>query len=661
MPKKISFFDSNNGLLNTGSWWSGDSELLQTSDGGKSWQRKLWSGSNLLSYSFINKDIGWVVGGRNVLIGDLEVYKTTNSGSTWDKTEVWWNEYGARIYFVDELTGWITNGTRMRFTSDGGNTWVSQNCNGGNSIHFSTKTNGWAVGYGGSIYRYDTNKFLSLTSPVGNEHFSTTYNLPIKWQFNWVEKVRLDYTINEGITWVNLARNYPANDSTFNWRLNASLSSHCLVRIMDESDSSMFDISNPFFIDPVEVEENNSTLLSFLPFEDLRRIAISDKYAFITSEEKGFYVFNISNPKNPFFVTRFQTEGWAASTKYIDEKLYVAERSAGLTIYDVHDSKNIYLLGKFAISGSALEVIIVDSIAFVSDYYYGLRILNVKTPNEIYEISSIKGSSTFFVDYPFVYRIKVDLYPYVLKLEIIDVSNLSSPLIISSIDLPPASGEIYNITANQNLVLLGLESGLVSIDVSDKFNPKQITTFSPDDIYIINKMIISNKIAYVANRWYGLDLLTNIDLPNIERVGYLHRKKQINFFSPGYFNDFIKKGSLVYLVDRFDGLYIINCFPKTVPAQDQKNTIPVNFSLSQNFPNPFNPSTVINYSLPKQTFVNITIYNSLGGEIELLVNQEKQAGSYAVQYDASGVSSGVYFYAIKTSEYVQVKKMLFVK
>ena len=88
---------------------------------------------------------------------------------------------------------------------------------------------------------------------------------------------------------------------------------------------------------------------------------------------------------------------------------------------------------------------------------------------------------------------------------------------------------------------------------------------------------------------------------------------------------------------------------------------PVSFSLEQNYPNPFNPSTKISYSIPQKSFVTIKIFNSLGEEISQLVNEEKEAGRYEVNFEANNHSSGVYFYKIEAGDFVDIKKMIFLK
>ena len=85
------------------------------------------------------------------------------------------------------------------------------------------------------------------------------------------------------------------------------------------------------------------------------------------------------------------------------------------------------------------------------------------------------------------------------------------------------------------------------------------------------------------------------------------------------------------------------------------------FQLSQNFPNPFNPSTKIGYQIPNISFVTIKVYDVLGNEIKTLVNEEKPAGIYEIDFNATDISSGIYFYQLKTGSYIETKKMLLLK
>jgi len=90
-------------------------------------------------------------------------------------------------------------------------------------------------------------------------------------------------------------------------------------------------------------------------------------------------------------------------------------------------------------------------------------------------------------------------------------------------------------------------------------------------------------------------------------------------------------------------------------------TAPETFRLEQNYPNPFNPTTQISFSIPSDSQVEIKIFNSLGLEVATLVNEIKEAGHYSVNFNAVGLSSGIYFYQIRAGNFKRVRKMMLVK
>ncbi|MFA5405302.1 MAG: T9SS type A sorting domain-containing protein, partial [Ignavibacteria bacterium] len=89
--------------------------------------------------------------------------------------------------------------------------------------------------------------------------------------------------------------------------------------------------------------------------------------------------------------------------------------------------------------------------------------------------------------------------------------------------------------------------------------------------------------------------------------------------------------------------------------------IPKDYTLSQNYPNPFNPSTSIDFSLPKAGYISLKVYNSMGKEVKTLTDGNFNAGNYAIGFDATGLSSGIYFYKLQTEGFTATKKMLLVK
>lgn len=91
------------------------------------------------------------------------------------------------------------------------------------------------------------------------------------------------------------------------------------------------------------------------------------------------------------------------------------------------------------------------------------------------------------------------------------------------------------------------------------------------------------------------------------------------------------------------------------------NNLPVSFALNQNFPNPFNPSTVINYDVPVKGKIALVVYDVIGNTVAELVNEVKEPGRYNVNFDASGLSSGLYIYQLKANGFVSSKKMMYLK
>jgi C1A family cysteine protease len=125
----------------------------------------------------------------------------------------------------------------------------------------------------------------------------------------------------------------------------------------------------------------------------------------------------------------------------------------------------------------------------------------------------------------------------------------------------------------------------------------------------------------------------NDEIDNINATGLQYRLKQIDF-----------NGNFDY---------------SEVVTLDE--IAPFEFRLEQNYPNPFNPSTTIKYSVPNEQFVTLKVYDILGNEVTTLVNEEKTAGNYKIEFNSEILPSGVYYYTIVTENFVQTKKMIMLK
>lgn len=124
-------------------------------------------------------------------------------------------------------------------------------------------------------------------------------------------------------------------------------------------------------------------------------------------------------------------------------------------------------------------------------------------------------------------------------------------------------------------------------------------------------------------------------------------------------------------VIRIEGVYNYKCVPhapfmlgiiEAMPSGiTQISEVVRDYKLSQNYPNPFNPETKINFSIPVSSVVSLRIYNSMGIEVERLVNERLKAGIYDVNWNAATLTSGVYYYKIQAEEFIETKKMLLIK
>ena len=94
---------------------------------------------------------------------------------------------------------------------------------------------------------------------------------------------------------------------------------------------------------------------------------------------------------------------------------------------------------------------------------------------------------------------------------------------------------------------------------------------------------------------------------------------------------------------------------------DSPRALPRDYDLTQNFPNPFNPATVIGYALPVKSHVLLTVHNLLGQVVATIVNGDQEAGFHQIRFDATGLASGVYLYRIEAGKFVQTRKLTLIR
>ena len=149
---------------------------------------------------------------------------------------------------------------------------------------------------------------------------------------------------------------------------------------------------------------------------------------------------------------------------------------------------------------------------------------------------------------------------------------------------------------------------------------------------------------------------------NIDSIAPGNISVPIDFFTVVTDSNFSGEFSFNFEIKSSGWLFWRDIYPDSIISYTANEfNVPVSYGLFQNYPNPFNPSTKIEYSIPQSSIVLIKVFDILGNEIATLINEKKPAGTYEITWSAEGLSSGVYFYQLKTENFIETKKMVLMK
>lgn len=219
-----------------------------------------------------------------------------------------------------------------------------------------------------------------------------------------------------------------------------------------------------------------------------------------------------------------------------------------------------------------------------------------------------------------------------------------------------------------NFATLPTVSFVIPNMANDMHNGTDPTRISTADTWLKAKLDPYIKWSCTHNSLFILTFDENDNSPN-------------NHILTIFIGGMVKKGTYTQTVNHYDLLRTIedaygttlsgsaatatpinNCWKLTTDVHDGNNFARVHgFDLSQNYPNPFNPSTIIVYSIPENRFVSLKVYNEVGKEVATLVNEIKPAGSYEIPFNGVNLTSGIYFYQLKTGNYIATKKLVYLK
>jgi hypothetical protein len=407
-------------------------------------------------------------------------------------------------------------------------------------------------------------------------------------------------------------------------------------------------------------------------------VSVSGNYAYTGSN--GFRVIDISDSTHPVQVGYADIDGSlveAANDSLVVYCPYSMGASNTVHIMNVSDPANPVGLGSHTSPVMTWDLVVRDNLAFVACWWDGVRILNFNDPNNLTLISHTMGWQSGGipgVDYCYAQAVDVEgNYLYIVDygpfsgedtygLYIIDISDPTDPNLINRFqnitnhpnDVKVKDGKVY--IAYSLLSVIG--GGIEVVDVSDPLNPSVIGNV--DMIDGATGITLEGKYAYVSDYILGGLQVVDISTPSNPTLAGWYEPSGCFALGVDASNGF------VYVANGIAGFQIYrNLFVIPVSVETEKTMVD-NFILEQNYPNPFNPTTKIKFEIPGQArndnaLVTLKVYDVLGNEITTLVYEEKSTGEYEVEFNGTGLPSGVYFYQLKAGNFIETKKMVLLK
>ncbi len=207
---------------------------------------------------------------------------------------------------------------------------------------------------------------------------------------------------------------------------------------------------------------------------------------------------------------------------------------------------------------------------------------------------------------------------------------------------------VYSLATSGNNIFAGTQDSGVYLSTN---NGQTWTQTALNNQWVWTLAISENKI-FAGTNYNGVYLSTN--------NGQTWLQKNQGWLSPPSVRALLIKNEYI-----FAGLHGVSVWRRLlaeiIGIKNISTEVPSDFALEQNYPNPFNPVTKINFSLPKAEYVKLTIYDALGREIETLVSENLNPGTYQAEWNGSNYASGVYFYRLQAGSYSETKSMMLVK
>lgn len=645
--------------------------ILKSTDQGLNWSVKNGNGTTkgINSSFFLNQNLGYACCNNGVVL------KTTNAGNVWLSQTAGGTQYDLwySIYFTDDQKGWIVGETgRMRYTTNGGTTWNSKYVSNSWTLQglcFKDQNTGFAAGRRGTLLT--TNDGGNSWSKISLSTTNTLYGIQFIENNGWICGAGIVIkTTDGGITWNENPLSDPYQYKTFYslYFLNSNTgwiagTDGTILKTTDGGTSwtlidfpSTSDINKIYFIDA-----NNGFAL------------ISDDGAIFKTTDGGNKWGSVKNDYVP-------TWGGFSSIKFFDlnhgfimgKNGYILKTSnGGGTVYyapslvsPVHNTQNVSVnptLTWEAVQGA------ISYELLISEYYTYTNAQPITSYQNNYNPSGLLPDKWYNWKVRSVYPDGKSLYSKSIQFKTqgaaqtysLNISAVNGTVTKNPDQTSYAQGTQVVLAAIPNM---GYHFNNWSGDASGADNP--LTIVIDRDLNIsaeFSKMTCSvtltanppngGTVTGAGTYDYAFSVVITATPSNTEG----NKFKFINWTENSVE---VSKNQTFTFTALADRNFVAN-FENITSVNDYG--LPDHYSLKQNYPNPFNPATIIEFSIPEESFVKLSVFNAIGEKLIVLIEETLSPAFYSVPFNAGNLPNGIYFYKIQAGNYVQTKKMILLK
>jgi len=358
-------------------------------------------------------------------------------------------------------------------------------------------------------------------------------------------------------------------------------------------------------------------------------VANYEYYALVADMEQGLNIYDISTAGWPVFVGSFFNDGWVNDLVIRDNLAYLANWNSGVTILDITNPAIPEPLSAFNTPGTTTDIYLSGDLLFAADFFNGLVILDIANPGNITQggfISSLSFGSVA-VDDTIIYISELGS-----GIQIYSIADTANPVFKS---MMPLATDCNDILLHDHYMYLACgQAGMLVYDIANNLNPVGISSYNTSGS--LSRIAIADTIAYLADGEGGLTALNVTDPAYPFLIQTLPTPGTAN--GVAFFNDFtlVADGSMLLVVYHDEYLDIDEVEPAT----------PSDFSIVNCYPNPFNASTTVKFSLTYGSQISMDIYDLRGRHIANLTNGYYEPGEHSIRWNASPMASGMYFIKI---------------